>query len=85
MLMFPSTTVNEEQQMTALVQNIRHISFDFSVLKSILMFFGDIGRAGHAASRYQQLTSLNDNELANLGCDREDAARAAYEESFGKL
>lgn len=71
--------------MTALVQNIRHATFDFSTLKSILTFFGDIGRAGHAASRYQQLTALNDTQLASLGCDREEAGRAAYEESFGKL
>lgn len=71
--------------MTALVQNIRHFGFDFSALKAIFAFFGDIGRAGHAASRYQHLTALNDRELKYFGCDREQAARAAYEESFGKL
>ena len=54
-------------------------------LDGIARFFGDIGRAGHAASRFQHLASLNDRQLEELGCTREDAARAAFEESFGKL
>ncbi|MGI9405677.1 MAG: hypothetical protein ACR2O4_04845 [Hyphomicrobiaceae bacterium] len=48
-------------------------------------FFGDIARAGHAASRYQHLSTLSEQELETLGCTREEAARKAFEESFGKL
>lgn len=78
-------TNSEEHVMATLVQNNRNKAFDFSSLKAVASFFGDIGRAGHAASRYQHLAALNDRQLASLGCDRETAARAAYEESFGKL
>lgn len=55
------------------------------VVTDVMSFFGDITRAGHAASRYQHLASLNERQLEALGCTREEAARAAYEESFGKL
>ena len=71
--------------MATLAHNPQPMSLDTGFLNAVVTFFGAVGRAGHAAARYQHLASLNDRELAALGCDRETAARAAYEESFGKL
>jgi len=76
---------NEANPMAIIAHDTRPIANEFSPIKAVLSFFGDIGRAGHAAARYQHLASMNDRQLADHGCTREDAGRAAYEESFGKL
>ena len=56
-----------------------------SAFHAIADFFADIGRAGHAASRYQNFAALNDSELEAIGRSRQDSGRAAYETTFGKL
>lgn len=71
--------------MTTLVQHGGFAGTVIHSLSGIAQFFGDVARAGHAAAKYQHLASLNDRQLASRGVGREEAARAAFEDSFGKL
>ena len=55
-----------------------------NILSSIGEFFGDIGRANHAAATYERLNAMSDERLAARGLKRGDIVAAAFEAAFRK-
>ncbi len=47
-------------------------------------FFGDVGRARHAASLYNELSQLSDTGLQKRGLRREDIASHCFNTAFGE-
>ena len=71
--------------MASIAHNTAPILSGFRPIKAVTTFFADVARAGHAAARFQHLSSLSDFQLKEMGYTRSQAAHVAFDESFGKL